>query len=234
MIENDMGPNALWLTEELCKSMILKPGMRVLDMGCGRAISSIFLAKEFSVQVWATDLWIKASDNWKRIKESGMEGSVFPIHAEAHNLPFAEEFFDAILSIDSYHYYGTSDMYLRYFIKYLKPSGYLGIIVPGLMKEITGKVPDHLLKPRGGGNPFWDNSECWSFHTPAWWKHHLSKTTLVDIKVLDPITDGWKLWLYWEEIKNRKGFTKYPDESKALRNDKGRYLGLVRVLAQKK
>ena len=29
--------------------MELEPGMRVLDMGCGKAISSIFLAKEFDV-----------------------------------------------------------------------------------------------------------------------------------------------------------------------------------------
>ena len=40
-----MGPNVLWLTEWLCEKMELKPGMRVLDMGCGKALSSIFLAK---------------------------------------------------------------------------------------------------------------------------------------------------------------------------------------------
>lgn len=53
VIENQMGPNALWLMEWLCRDMHLRPGMRVLDMGCGKAISSIFLAKEFGVQVWA-------------------------------------------------------------------------------------------------------------------------------------------------------------------------------------
>ena len=35
----------------------LEPGMRVLDLGCGKGLSSIFLAKEFGVQVWAADLW---------------------------------------------------------------------------------------------------------------------------------------------------------------------------------
>lgn len=55
-----MGPNVLWLTEFLGQAMELQPGMRVLDMGCGRALSSIFLAKEFGVQVWAADLWIAA------------------------------------------------------------------------------------------------------------------------------------------------------------------------------
>jgi cyclopropane fatty-acyl-phospholipid synthase-like methyltransferase len=37
-------------------SMDLKPSMRVLDLGCGRAMSSIFLHREFDVQVWAVDL----------------------------------------------------------------------------------------------------------------------------------------------------------------------------------
>ena len=44
----------------------LKPGMKVLDLGCGRASSSIFLRREFGVQVWATDLWFSAAENIQR------------------------------------------------------------------------------------------------------------------------------------------------------------------------
>ena len=40
------GPNALYLTDELTESMHLEPGMLVLDLGCGRGLSSVFLAKE--------------------------------------------------------------------------------------------------------------------------------------------------------------------------------------------
>ncbi|HCF56895.1 MAG TPA: SAM-dependent methyltransferase, partial [Myxococcales bacterium] len=35
MLDNQMGPNALWLAEWLTESMKLEPGMRVLDLGCG-------------------------------------------------------------------------------------------------------------------------------------------------------------------------------------------------------
>lgn len=101
LIESRMGPNCVWLMESLSESMDLKGGMRVVDMGCGRAASSIFLAKEFGVQVWATDLWIDAEENWRRIREAGVEDRVFPIHAEAHALPFAPEFFDASVSVDA-------------------------------------------------------------------------------------------------------------------------------------
>ncbi len=68
--KNSMGPNTLWLMESLCERVELEQGMRVLDLGCGRAISSIFLAREFDVQVWATDLWIHPSENWPRIRST--------------------------------------------------------------------------------------------------------------------------------------------------------------------
>jgi hypothetical protein len=54
------GANALWLTEWLAAALDLRPGMRVLDLGCGRAASSIFLRREFGVQVWATSRVVDA------------------------------------------------------------------------------------------------------------------------------------------------------------------------------
>ena len=36
--------------------------MKILDLGCGKGLTSIFLAKEFGVQVYATDLWITAAE----------------------------------------------------------------------------------------------------------------------------------------------------------------------------
>jgi len=50
------GANALWLTEWLAEALDLRSGMRVLDLGCGLAMSSIFMRREFDVQVCATDL----------------------------------------------------------------------------------------------------------------------------------------------------------------------------------
>ena len=42
IIANQMGSHCLWLTEALARNMELKPGMRILDLGCGKALSSIF------------------------------------------------------------------------------------------------------------------------------------------------------------------------------------------------
>jgi cyclopropane fatty-acyl-phospholipid synthase-like methyltransferase len=91
------GANALWVTEWLTGALDLRPGTRVLDLGCGRASSSIFLRREFGVQVWAADLWFSASENMQRIRDAGVEDSVFPLHADARALPFAPDFFDAVV-----------------------------------------------------------------------------------------------------------------------------------------
>ena len=140
------GANALWLIEWLAPTLNPKPGMRVLDLGCGRAASSIFLHQEFGVQVWATDLWNSCSENLKRIQDAGAEGGVFPLHADARALPFASEFFDAIVSIDSFPYYGTDDFFLAQLARFVKPGGVIGIAGAGLMQEIEDAVPDHLLE----------------------------------------------------------------------------------------
>jgi cyclopropane fatty-acyl-phospholipid synthase-like methyltransferase len=76
-------------------------------------MSSIFLHREFGVEVWAVDLWFSVTENLQRIRDAGVENGVFPIHADARSLPFADEFFDAIISIDSFIYYGTDDLYLN-------------------------------------------------------------------------------------------------------------------------
>ncbi len=79
VFDNEMGPNVLWLTEYLSQRLQIQSGDRVMDLGCGRALSSIFIATEFNADVWATDLWIAPSDNWERIKQAGVADRVFPI-----------------------------------------------------------------------------------------------------------------------------------------------------------
>jgi SAM-dependent methyltransferase len=202
VLENLMGPNVLWLTEALCQVLTLTPGMRVLDLGCGRALSSIFLAKEFGLQVWATDLWVGANDNWQRIRDAGVEKQVFPIHAEAHTLPFAEGFFDALVSMDAYHYFGTDDLYLGYYARFARPGGQLGIVVPGLRQDFAAALPDHL-------KAYWE-ADFWSFHSPIWWREHWTRSGLLEHIAADLVPDGWSHWLRWLAIAEAVGLTAFP------------------------
>src|SRR4051794_27681577 len=146
MVDASMGPNPVWQAEALIGLMPLEPGMRVLDLGCGNACSSIFLAKEFGVEVWATDLWIKPDENLRRVGEAGLDGKVHPIYSDARSLPYAEGFFDAIVSMGAYHYFGTDDLYLGYMSRFVKPGGRIGIVQPGPVEEYETLPPPHLAE----------------------------------------------------------------------------------------
>jgi SAM-dependent methyltransferase len=157
---------------------------------------------------------------------------VFPIHSDARQLPYADGFFDAIVSMDSYHYYGTDDLYLRYFTRFVKPGGRIGIVVPGLMRDFEGVVPAHLAKRQPSGAQFWDPAECFSIHTRDWWRRHWKQTGLVDIEVADTLPDGWRHWLLFEKLKVALGVNRSDDEVEALEVDGGEYLGFVRLVAR--
>jgi len=228
ILENQMGPNALWLTEWLCQALELRPGMRVLDLGCGKALSSVFLAKECGVQVWATDLWIGATENRERIEQAGLADRVFPIHADARSLPYAESYFDALVCVDAYIYFGTDDLYLDYWHRFVKPGGQIGIVVPGFMQPVEGPLPEHLL-------PFWAQ-ECWTWHTVDWWARHWQRTGLVHVDVADTMPEGWKLWLQWKRARAEAGDTPQPSvlsDIRVLEADRGRYMGFVRMVARR-
>ena len=207
------GANALWLTEWLATALDWRPGMRVLDLGCGRASSSIFLHREFGVQVWATDLWISASENIQRIRDAGVEDSVFPLHADARSLPFAPGFFDAIFCVDAFPYFGTGDLYLNYLAHFVKPDGQIGVAGAGVVQEIEGSVPDHLQA--------WWTQDLWAFHSAAWWRRHWERTDIMEVDVSDTMPDGWRFWLDWQRAVAPDNAT----EIQAVEADGGRYLG---------
>ncbi len=213
--------NALWMAEWLVEAMELRPGMRVLDLGCGRALSSVFLHREYGVQVWATDLWFSASENLRRIRDAGAEDGVFPIHADARALPFAAEFFDAVISLDSFPYYGTDALYLSALARFVKPGGVVGIAGAGLVREFDGPVPDHLRS--------WWTPDMWCLHSAAWWQRHWAQTGILEVTTADTMPDGWRLWMDWHRVIA-------PDnaaEIQALDSDRGAYLGYVRVVGRR-
>jgi SAM-dependent methyltransferase len=216
------GANSLWMTEWLAEALNLQPGMRVLDLGCGRAVSSIFLCREFGVQVWATDLWFSASENLQRIREAGVEDCVFPIRADARSLPFAAEFFDAVVCIDSFPYYGTDDLYLNYLARFMKPWGTVATAGAGLMREIEGPLPEHLRA--------WWTPDLWCLHSAAWWRRHWERASIVDIALADTLPDGWRFWRDWHRVIA-------PDngpEIQALEADRGSHLGYVRLVGRRR
>lgn len=224
VVENQMGPNPLWLMEALTNILPLEAGSRVLDLGAGTALTSIFLATEFNVSVVAADLWVNPSDNQRRVRQAGVEDRVLPVRLEAHDLPFGDETFDAIVSVDAYHYFGTDDLYLSSCVRMLKTDGRIGIVVPGLVAELE-ELPAHL-------RPYWDPA-CWSFHSPRWWRRHWERSERVEVEQADLLPEGWREWLLWLEVCGELGAQMDDSEVRMVREDAGRNLGFSRVVARK-
>ncbi len=218
--KNQMGSHCLWLAESLTNLMHLKPGMRVLDLGAGKVLDSIFLAKEFGCQVWAVDLGVDPTENLARVREAGVEGLVFPLKADARALPFADGFFDAAVSINAYWFVGTDDFYLpARFARLFRPGAEIGFILPGLFREIEGPVPAAL-------------AELWlqhfvAYHSPAWWRRHFERTGLLEVKTCDDLGggEGSRIFRLWDWLVSG-------EEGVAVK-DNGENLTFVRVVAKK-
>lgn len=172
IVANSLGEPVLYNLESLCEILPLAPTMRTMDLGCGRAISSIFLAREFGVQVWAIDNEISPSENYGRVLQSGSGPTVFPLKVDAASLPFPDQFFDAIIAADSYYYFGTDEKFTTYIARFLRTGGHIGIVDICFTREINAlcEAPPYL-------RPVYEDD--WHFvHSVEWWRHHLEKTGL--------------------------------------------------------
>ena len=227
---NLMGPNCLWLAESLGQEMGLAAGQRVLDLGCGSALTSIFLAREYGVEVWAADLWIDPADNHVRVKQAGLDQRVFPLRAEARNLPFAPAFFDAIVSVDAFHYFGTEVRYLSYLAQFLKPGGLIGFASPANAvdpDEAAFKLDDALFDAFG--------ADLFTFRSPAWWHKHWSRTRGATVELAEMMPGGRELWLQSlqaEEAWSGVPVAEQPD-ARLLLSEAGESLGFCRVVARR-
>lgn len=212
----------MWLTEWLAEAVGLKAGMRVLDLGCGRGASSIFLRREFGVQVWAGDLWFSPTENAQRIGDAGAGDGVFPLHVDAWKLPFAEEFFDAIVCIDSFMYFATDDHFLGNVVRFVKPGGVIALAGAGLMQEMEGDIPEALRD--------WWTPELGSLHSAEWYRRRWERSGQVTVDVADVMPEGWERWLDWHRVVAPGN----EPEIRALEADRGEWLGYIRVVARRK
>lgn len=214
--ENMMGPNAMLILEELLENINFKNKSKILDLGCGKGLTSIFLAKEYNVNVYAVDLWIKATENYKRFQDLNIDNLIIPINADANNLPFANNYFDAIISIDSYHYFGNNDKYFHYIKKFLKKDGIFLIAFPGMKYELHNNIPIEMKN-------IWEKEALDMWHCIDWWKpkfdNHLYNMKIDEIKCFDI---AWQDWL---NCGNKYAL----EDKKMIEIDNGRFMNIIYI-----
>ncbi len=171
--QNLMGPNVLKTAEKLTGGAELKKGMKILDLGCGKGLTSIYLAEKFGTTVFATDLFVSPTENYERFRQVNRDDLIFPIRADADSLPYADGFFDAAVSINSYHYFGAEAGFLEQkLLPAVKSGGLIMIAVPVLKKEFGSGVPEKLL-------PYWHDDI--NIYTASWWQDLWQSSGAVEI-----------------------------------------------------
>lgn len=107
-------------------------------------------------------------------------------------MPFDNGFFDAVVSIDSYNYYGRDPQYLGdRLLPYIKDGGMLYLSIPGMRHDCHDALPDCLLRS-------WTPEQLGYMHDIDWWRAIISHTTGVDIIDMHEMRctdEAWNDWL---------------------------------------
>lgn len=188
-----MGSNSVRILSELFDKYPLRlaPDDVILDLGCGTGLTSLVIAKETGAKVYANDLWISAEDNGKRFAEWGVRKQVKPICEDANNLHFDKKQFNALISVDSYHYFaGHKGFFQEKIMPFIKENGVVLIGIPGLKNEYTGRAEELLFD--------WLGDDSHMFKSARTWKELIgSNDRIEEVKTweMDCFDKAWDEWL---------------------------------------
>ena len=189
-----MGPNPLKLCEELLCDASIPNGARVCDLGSGTGITSALLAREYGFDTYAIDLWSDPQENRAFFDSLGISrDTIHPVQADAsQGLPFEHSYFDAVVSIDSYNYYGRDPRYLdERLLPYVKQGGMLYLSIPGMVRDCHDNLPTCLLKS-------WTPEQLDYMHDMAWWRAMIEPTAgveIVSVRSMLCTDEAWEDWL---------------------------------------
>jgi len=128
-----MEEHHLNITEQTLRVMDLRPGERVLDLGCGAGWATRILARMVGdgPQGHGQVVGIDISDEMIRRARGAskdFENTMF-IWGSAEKIPWEENYFDKVLSVESFYYYPDQDRALHEIFRVLAPRGRVFILI---------------------------------------------------------------------------------------------------------
>jgi ubiquinone/menaquinone biosynthesis C-methylase UbiE len=174
-----MEQHHLDITLKTLRSMDLRPGQRVLDLGCGAGWATRLLARAVlddsgSISRNETQvLGLDVSDEMIRLARETSQGfsNLTYVVGSASQIPWQNGFFDRVLSVESFYYYPDQGLSLDELVRVMAPGGCLFILLNlytdneySLQWVDKLKVPVHvrsaaeyieMLKQRGFENAEW-------------------------------------------------------------------------------
>lgn len=225
LMKKIMGPNPIKLEEELMQGHKIKKGAVVCDLGSGQGLTSVFLAKEYGFKVYASDLWSDPDENQKFFTEMGLtKDEIIAVKANAENLDFDKNFFDAVISTDSYNYFGRDEKYLdEKLLPYVKSGGYIYISIPGMKKDCHDNLPKELLLS-------WTPDQLEYMHDVEYWKNIVSKCTGADVIEVSEMESNDEVWADWLKQDNEYAV----GDRKSMEAGGGKYLNFIKIVLQKR
>ena len=220
-----MGPNPVKLEEELLLDHKIPEGAVVCDLGSGQGLTSVFLAKEYGFTVYAADLWSDPEENRAFFDEMGLtREQIVPVKADAENLPFEKEFFDAVVSIDSYNYFGRDSRYLdEKLLPFVKSGGYLYIAIPGMKKDCHENLPQELLLS-------WTPEQLDYMHDVPYWRNMVEQSRLAEVIEVREMESNEEVWADW--LKQENEYAR--GDRRSMEAGGGAYLNFIKIVLQKK
>jgi ubiquinone/menaquinone biosynthesis C-methylase UbiE len=129
----EMERHHLNITEQTIRLMDLRPGERVLDLGCGAGWATRILARLVAEgpQGFGQVVGIDISDEMIRRARAGSRefDNVMYLWGSAQEIAWEENFFDKVLSVESFYYYPDQDRTLAELFRVMAPRGRLYILI---------------------------------------------------------------------------------------------------------
>lgn len=219
-----MGPNPLKLEEELLTGHMIPAGAKVCDLGSGQGLTSVFLVKEYGFRVYAADLWSDPEDNRRFFTEMGLtDAQITPVKADAESLPFEKGFFDAVVSTDSFHYFGRDPDFLdSKLLPFVKKGGYIYIAIPGMKKDCHDNLPEVLLLS-------WTPEQLETMHDVKFWSGIVGQCKGAEVLEVSEMKSGEEPWADWLKQENEYAV----GDRRTMEAGGGEYLNFIKIVLRK-